>query len=163
MYAGSADQTADTTKRDIFENFKSYSLEKPELIRMDNHLLDRHLQFKSSETFAIDRSNTVVTATKLTAVVTTEVKIVRESGDSSSAPPQFANSPSSSSSSTSNNNNTGHSPSFSQTLSSSQSNVGSYQSSENPYLGMFDAIVTDPPYGIRAGAKKSGTVYFNLI
>ena len=47
MYAGSADQTTDTTKRDIFENFRTYSLEKPELIRMDNHMLDRHIRLLS--------------------------------------------------------------------------------------------------------------------
>lgn len=26
--------------------------------------------------------------------------------------------------------------------------------------GLFEAIVTDPPYGIRAGAKKSGLFRF---
>jgi len=31
-------------KRDIFETFRSYGLAAPELIRMDLHLLDRHLQ-----------------------------------------------------------------------------------------------------------------------
>jgi tRNA G10 N-methylase Trm11 len=30
-------------KRNIFENFKSYGLPAPELIRMDNHLYDRHI------------------------------------------------------------------------------------------------------------------------
>lgn len=57
-------------KRDIFENFRSYNLELPELLRMDIHLLDRHVT---------------------------------------------------------------------QTLAS-----------------VFDVIVTDPPYGIRAGGRKSG-------
>ena len=94
MYAGSADQTADTTKRDIFENFKSYSLEKPELIRMDNHLLDRHFQFKSSGSNSISNSDTT--------------------------------------------------------------SQNSSKSEQHLYVEMFDAIVTDPPYGIRAGAKKSG-------
>ena len=94
MYAGSADQTADTTKRDIFENFKSYSLEKPELIRMDNHLLDRHFQFKLSGNNSTSNSNT--------------------------------------------------------------SSQNSSKSEQHIYAEMFDAIVTDPPYGIRAGAKKSG-------
>ena len=57
-------------KRDIFETFRSYNLESPELLRMDIHLLDRHVT---------------------------------------------------------------------QTLAS-----------------VFDVIVTDPPYGIRAGGRKSG-------
>lgn len=73
MYAGKADRTTDKTKRNIQENFLSYGLEVPELIRLDNHLLDRHVAKKCT------------------------------GGD-----------------------------------------------------GLFDAIVTDPPYGIRAGAKKSG-------
>jgi len=30
-------------KRNIFENFKSYGLPVPELIRMDNHMFDRHI------------------------------------------------------------------------------------------------------------------------
>jgi tRNA (guanine10-N2)-methyltransferase len=81
MYAGAADKKVDDKKRDIFENFKEYGLEIPELVRMDNHLFDRH------------------------AVVCTDV------------------------------------------IDSNGSVVE---------RGMFDAIVTDPPYGIRAGAKKSG-------
>ena len=113
MYAGSADQTADTTKRDIFENFKTYSLEKPELIRMDNHLLDRHFQFKLSGNNS---------ATNCVANLSLPL-----------------------------------------TDSPSKSSSNSFSSSQNPskseqhfYTEMFDAIVTDPPYGIRAGAKKSG-------
>eukprot|EP01035_Chromulina_nebulosa_P017780 gene17780-23384_t len=66
MYAGHGDRSI---KRNIYENFKSYNLPLPELIRMDNHLLDRHMK---------------------------------------------------------------------------------------SYEGIFDCIVTDPPYGIRAGARKSG-------
>lgn len=66
MYAGTG--VAET--HSIWENFKTYGLDTPEIIRMDNHRFDRH-----------------------------------------------------------------------------------YSSS---YLNFFDAIVTDPPYGIRAGAKKSG-------
>ena len=113
MYAGSADQTADTTKRDIFENFKTYCLEKPELIRMDNHLLDRHFQFKLSGNNS---------ATNCVANLSLPL-----------------------------------------TDSPSNSSSNSFSSSQNPskseqrfYTEMFDAIVTDPPYGIRAGAKKSG-------
>ena len=87
MYAGKADQTVDDTKRDIFENFVAYGLDIPDLVRLDNHILDRHCRFNNS---------------------------------------------SSSSSSTSNNKDS--------------------MMDE----GMFDVIVTDPPYGIRAGAKKSG-------
>ena len=75
MYAGPHDRSRDTTKRDIIENFKAYGLQIPELVRMDNHALDRHCYF----------------------------------GAASSV-----------------------------------------------YAGMFDVIVTDPPYGIRAGARKSG-------
>lgn len=58
-------------QRSIWENFRSYGLASPEIVRMDNHLFTRHFK------------RTVVE-------------------------------------------------------------------------GMFDAIVTDPPYGIRAGAKKTG-------
>lgn len=78
MYAGKGDRTI---KRGISENFRIYGLEPPELIRMDNHLFDRHVQSKS------------------------------------------------------------------------KSNGRPLQQEFNE---MFDAIVTDPPYGIRAGAKKSG-------
>lgn len=76
MYAGKADRRTDRTKRDIIENFKAYGLTQPELIRMDNHLLDRHCKFSTTKDSAME--------------------------------------------------------------------------------GIFDVIVTDPPYGIRAGAKKSG-------
>lgn len=110
MYAGSADQSSDFTKRDIFENFSSYSLEKPELIRMDNHLLDRHLQIIGSSGVAgagVDGSE----ASQKTAL---------------SRPP-----------------------------SSATASTGS-RDQQNVLDGMFDVIVTDPPYGIRAGAKKSG-------
>ena len=82
MYAGKADRTVDTTRRDIFANFEAYGLTKPELIRLDNHLIDRHLH-------------------------------------------QIKN----------NNNDNGN---------------------DSIDCGFFDVIVTDPPYGIRAGAKKSG-------
>lgn len=74
MYAGKADTSKDTSKRDVFANFASYNLIRPELIRLDNHLLDRHIKLNNFE----------------------------ESG-------------------------------------------------------FYHAIVTDPPYGIRAGARKSGT------
>jgi hypothetical protein len=112
MYAGSADQSSDFTKRDIFENFSSYSLEKPELIRMDNHLLDRHLQIIGSS-----------------GVAGTGV------GVDGSGASQSAALPCPTSSATAN------------TRSRVQQNV---------LDGVFDVIVTDPPYGIRAGAKKSG-------
>ena len=94
MYAGSADQSSDHTKRDIFENFKKYSLEMPELIRMDNHLLDRHIHLRHNNTPG----------------------------------------------------NTG----------SSSSSAVNIDRNLDFMSGMFDVIVTDPPYGIRAGAKKSG-------
>ena len=95
MYAGSADQSSDHTKRDIFENFKKYSLERPELIRMDNHLLDRHIHLRHNN--------------------------IQESSSSSSA----------------------------------------LDRNLDFMSGMFDVIVTDPPYGIRAGAKKSGNTGAN--
>jgi DNA modification methylase len=44
MYAGKKD-ALNIQKRDIFENFKCYKLSPPELMRMDNHLLNRHLNF----------------------------------------------------------------------------------------------------------------------
>jgi len=38
MYAGqSRDGVNDTTKRDVWENFRQYNLPLPELIRMDQH------------------------------------------------------------------------------------------------------------------------------
>lgn len=70
MFAGKRDGLAAPVDRSIWDNFKTYGLDTPEIIRLDNHLFDRH-----------------------------------------------------------------------------------YSAS---YRGFFDAIVTDPPYGIRAGAKKSG-------
>ena len=109
MYAGSADQSSDPTKRDIFENFSAYSLEKPELIRMDNHLLDRHLQIRGSG-------------------------IVGISADVSKGC-----------------NSATHPHPISSLTASSGTNL-----KENVLDGMFDVIVTDPPYGIRAGAEKSG-------
>ena len=113
MYAGSADQSSDSTKRDIFENFSAYSLEKPELVRMDNHLLDRHLQIVGSSGAA--------------------GAIGGGSGACGSAMTPC--------------------PSSSVTASSGTS------LQQNVLDGMFDVIVTDPPYGIRAGAKKSGNSY----
>jgi hypothetical protein len=110
MYAGSADRSLDSTKRDIFENFKSYNLEKPELIRMDNHLLDRHIQLKANSSrtaSSSDRDN-------------------ENSGANSNEP-------------------------------RSNSSSSSTRREDDVLDGMFDVIVTDPPYGIRAGAKKSGT------
>jgi tRNA (guanine10-N2)-methyltransferase len=70
MYAGHDKPSDSTEKRDVRANFTFYDLQTPELVRMDAHLLDRHLVL--------------------------------------------------------------------------------------PDGGLFQAIVTDPPYGIRAGAKKSG-------
>ena len=37
-------------KRNIFENFKSYGLPVPELIRMDNHMFDRHITLQHTAT-----------------------------------------------------------------------------------------------------------------
>ena len=114
----------DPIKRDIFENFRVYGLERPELIRMDNHVFDRH------------------------------VTLVAPSSSSSSSAAAAASSAASSSSSQSaekSNNTTNSSGSGSDSGSGSgSSDLG------DMYEGMFDAIVTDPPYGIRAGAKKSG-------
>lgn len=70
MFAGKKDGASDRKDRSVWENFRSYGLDTPEIIRMDNHLFDRH---------------------------------------------------------------------YSGALG-----------------GFFDAIVTDPPYGIRAGARRSG-------
>jgi hypothetical protein len=66
MYAG----TSEAASHSVWENFKKYGLETPEIVRMDNHLFNRHYS--------------------------------------------------------------------------------------SVFHNFFDAIVTDPPYGIRAGAKKSG-------
>lgn len=43
--------------------------------------------------------------------------------------------------------------------------AGAQDTEERIPIGYFDSIVTDPPYGIRAGAKKSGVVncWLNLI
>jgi hypothetical protein len=109
MYAGSADRSLDSTKRDIFENFKSYNLEKPELIRMDNHLLDRHIQLKTNSGRAASSSD------RDRDIDGADSNKLRSNGSSST-----------------------------------YGEVGILD-------GMFDVIVTDPPYGIRAGAKKSGT------
>ena len=78
--------TNNEVKRDIFENFKSYGLAPPELIRLDNHLCDKHYYVNST----------------------------RHKSDPS------------------------------------------YSSSSQFSTGYFDLICTDPPYGIRAGAKKCG-------
>ena len=77
----SGSSSSSTTKRNIFENFKAYGLPLPELVRMDNHLFDRHLNIST-----------------------------RNSCNSANVKNE----------------------------------------------GYFDVIVTDPPYGIRAGAKKTG-------
>lgn len=88
MYAGQGDRSI---KRSIFENFLLYGLPIPELIRLDNHLLDKHFH-----TISIPERRSV-----------------------------------------------------------------------SPYEGFFDAIVCDPPYGIRAGAKKTGihslSIYRSII
>lgn len=80
MYSGASRDRGEETdrdkKRDVWENFKSYGLPFPELLRLDNHLLSRHLHLETDSEY-ID-------------------------------------------------------------------------------VEMFDAILTDPPYSIRAGAKKSG-------
>ena len=114
MYAGSADRSSDFTKRDIFENFSSYSLEKPELVRMDNHLLDRHLQIIGSSGVASAGVDAGVDGSE-----------------------------------------TSQSAALSSPPSSGTASTGS-RVQQNILDGMFDVIVTDPPYGIRAGAKKSG-------
>lgn len=72
-------QETATKKRDVMSNFDIYELPRPELVRMDHHLLDRHFHL------------------------------------------------------------------------------------EHAAEGFFDIIVTDPPYGIRAGAKKSGINSFEKI
>jgi tRNA (guanine10-N2)-methyltransferase len=106
MYAGSCPKGQKTgqetrTRRDIFENFKRYNLPVPELIRMDNHVFDRHITLQSHGTYTISE--------------TTNCCTMMSSGAAGSA--------------------------------------------NDSSQGLFDAIVTDPPYGIRAGAKKSGTYY----
>lgn len=97
MYAGKADRKTDTSKRDIFANFSMYGLEVPELIRLDNHVIDRHVVCKREPTSYSSAS----------ANPTSGMEVDQE---------------------------------------------GDHGGDE----GMFDAIITDPPYGIRAGARKSG-------
>ena len=83
MYAGQSRDSTDSDremKRDIWENFRVYGLAKPELIRLDNHLLDRHLNYP----------------------------------------------------------------------------INHECDTHNLNYNFFDSIITDPPYSIRAGAKKSG-------
>ena len=72
-------------KRDIFGNFDTYGLPRPELIRMDNALFDRHIHLKGGSATATGR-----------------------------------------------------------------------KADQGCDEGLYDAIVTDPPYSIRAGARKSG-------
>lgn len=106
MYAGSHKEQHNTvgqeTRRDIFENFKRYNLPAPELIRMDNHVFDRHITLHSHGTYTASDTTTTTNCTMV-----------------------------------------------------SNSVAGSANDCSQ---GLFDAIVTDPPYGIRAGAKKSGTL-----
>ena len=93
MYAGqSRDEAGDQTKRDVWENFKSYNLPRPELIRLDNHIMDSH--------FSIAPLNSM------------------------------------------------------RRTSEGKSN----QRTSNRYVDceMFDCFLTDPPYSIRAGARKTG-------
>jgi len=70
MFAGKGVRAPN--EKNIFQNFKAYGLEPPELLRLDNHISDRHYHIQPT------------------------------------------------------------------------------------HIGLFDVIVTDPPYGIRAGARKSG-------
>jgi hypothetical protein len=123
MYAGSADKTKDKTKRDIFENFVKYNLEKPELIRMDNHMFDRHIYVSDKKG---DKSSNNTNSSISDRLISD-----------------------------------GNAKSSVKVTSSSDSMVVDDDSikgdGENVDDGcMFDVIVTDPPYGIRAGAKKSG-------
>lgn len=106
MYAGShkGQHVGQETRRDIFENFKRYNLPAPELIRMDNHVFDRHITLQSHWTYTTSDTTNCTMA--------------------------------------------------------SSSAAGSANDCSQ---GMFDAIVTDPPYGIRAGAKKSGTYYSIML
>ena len=87
-WVGKADTKLDTSKRDIFSNFKAYGLPIPELIRMDNHLIDRHL----------------ISYAGLEPTTQSAISADSESG----------------------------------------------------LEGFYEVIVTDPPYGIRAGGRKSG-------
>ena len=53
-HVGVAEATAKKTskhnaaKRNIFANFRAYGLPLPELVRMDNHMFDRHITLKKS-------------------------------------------------------------------------------------------------------------------
>jgi len=38
------DRKVDLTRRDVLENFRAYGLPSPDLIRMDNHLFQRHFR-----------------------------------------------------------------------------------------------------------------------
>lgn len=92
MYAGKDQEEVKSNKskgqgkvRDVRQNFLAYGLPVPEIVRMDHHLLQRHLLLPGP-------------------------------------------------------------------VSSGLTNDSDSEGNQ----GYFDAIVTDPPYGIRAGAKKSG-------
>lgn len=56
-YVGVAEATAkkvskhNAAKRNIFANFRAYGLPLPELIRMDNHMFDRHISLKTNSKF----------------------------------------------------------------------------------------------------------------
>lgn len=104
-------------KRDIFANFAAYGLERPELVRLDNHLADRHL--------------TIAKPLAMNGDETSETKIEDYDAHRDNI-------------STLNNNS--RNGDF-----STSSQVRNFSTE-----GMYDAIITDPPYGIRAGAKKSG-------
>jgi tRNA G10 N-methylase Trm11 len=119
MYAGAADKTVDLRKRDIFENFKEYGLAVPELIRMDNHVFDRHISMCVDSVIPISEG---------------EGKNTGKSKDKSKG--------------------VGHCENEGDSM---QTDTLSSEPEVVVEGGMFDVIVTDPPYGIRAGAKKSGT------
>ena len=94
MYAGHKPANKNTKKnniqkRNIFENFIEYGLVRPEIIRLDNHLLERHYKIRPNLYLNNNTNN-------------------REDGE----------------------------------IEISKSHM---------YEGMFEVIVTDPPYGIRAG------------
>jgi hypothetical protein len=95
MHAGKLHSGNVNTEKSIFANFAAYGLERPELIRLDNHLCDKHY-IRMQATPATDSDN---------------LHSCHSSSSSSS------------------NNNTGELDD-----------------------GIYDCIVTDPPYGIRAGA-----------
>ena len=153
MYAGSADQKSDPTKRDIFENFKSYNLEKPELIWMDNHLFDRHMTFKcdrvGSRLYELNGSNNNNNNNN---------NINNNSIDSSSSSSGSCNNNDNNNNSTSSSSSSGGSNNQALHLPHTAHSPHTAHTAHDIFSGMFDVIVTDPPYGIRAGAKKSGTV-----